>query len=213
MLEERMRFAIGCVLVASCGGTQEPPIDPNAIDVLVLSKGLAAADRDVTLIASDGNVQTVKTDAGGHAIAMLGATATQATVYSDSMSTEGRFTMQGVAPGDHICLGCTYTQDITCTGLPPITNVHRVGQGWGWDLGSGKPYAGMEISWNPAANNPNAGGHLISPPGQVLLSTNTSRDITIVLLVRDDVPAYDALRKLSQGGWAQPAFCATSAHQ
>jgi hypothetical protein len=207
-----MRLAFACLFVISCGTTQEAPIDPNAIDALVLSMGMPVADRDVTLISSDGKVQTVKTNAAGHAIALLGAAATQATVYSDSMSTEGRYTMQGVVPGDHICLGCTYTTR-ACTGLPAITNIQRSGAGWSWAIGAGNAYAGMEISWVPAGNNPNGAGHLISPPGSLSASTANSRDITIVLLARDDVPTYDALRRLSQDGWTQPGFCAASAHQ
>ena len=208
-----MRLVITCALLASCGRTQDPPIDPTAIDALVLSQGVPVADRDVTLISSDGMVQTVRTNAEGHAITLLGPAATQATVYSDSKSPEGRSTMQGVVPGDHICLGCTFMTTTPCAGLPAITNVHRSGQGWGWDIGTGNSYAGIEISWAPAAGNPNGAGHLVSPPGSLSASTANSRDITIALLVRDDVATYDQLRRLSQDGWAQPAFCATSVHQ
>lgn len=200
------------VTVASCGG-DDGPVDPIAIDVLVLSKGTSpVAGRDVTFVGSDGMVHTVKTNATGHAITTLGANATQATVFSDSVSTEGVYTMQGVVPGDHICLGCTFATKTCATGLPQVTGIRRSGQGWTWSLSAGDPYAGMEISWAPAAGNANGAGHLISPPGLLSASTSSSADITIKLLARDDLASYDDLRTLSKAEWSDTPFCAINAH-
>ncbi len=204
-------FAVA--LIASCGGDDGGAVDPAAIDVLVLSMGNPIAGRDVTVISSDGMVQTVKTSASGHAIVTLGPNATQATVYSDSTSTEGRYTMQGVVPGDHICLGCTFvTTACATTSLPQIFSIRRDGTGWSWNLSAGDPYAGIEISWAPMANNPNGRGHLLSPPGAMQASTSSSADITIKVLARADVASYDELRTLSRDDWSSIPFCAIGAH-
>ena len=202
-----------CLSGACGGGGGESALGPHQIDVLALSMGSAAKQREVTVIASDGIVQKVKTDDSGHVIVTLGDTATQATAYFDTASAEGRYTMEGVVPGDHVCLGCTYSASASCAGLPTVTNVTRSGGGWTWQITGTGTYAGMVIAWKPMANMPNAGGLIIAPPGETSASTTSSADITIQLLSRDDVASYAELRTLSKSDWDGGEFCANSAHK
>ena len=201
------------LLIASCGGGGESQLGPHQIDVLALSMGSAAKHREVTVIASDGMVQKLQTDGSGHVIATLGDNATQATVYFDTASAEGRYTMQGVVPGDHVCLGCAYTTSASCPDVPTIANVIRTGGGWSWQITGVGSYAGMVISWKPMAGNPNGAGRIVSPPGETSASTDNSADITIELLSRSDVATYDELKTLSKGEWDGGEFCANTAHK
>lgn len=208
-----MRAVLILVLISGCGGGGESALGPHQIDVLALTQGSAAKSREITVIASDGNVQKVKTDGSGHAIVTLGDNAVQATAYFDTQSAEGRYTMQGVVPGDHVCLGCAYSTSTTCPGVPTIANLVRSGGGWSWQITGTGSYAGMVISWKPGASNPNGGGRLVSPPGETSASTDNSADITIELLTRDDVASYAELKTLSKGEWDGGEFCANTAHK
>lgn len=198
-----MRLPWCLLLLAACGGNADDGFskDPTAIDALVVTDGKPVANRGIMLISSDGKVQTLATGAKGHAIAFLGPDATEATIYSDA--TDGRTMIQGVIPGDHLCIGCTYTTT-ACDGLPQITGLHRVNDGWVWTITGDGAYVGMEISWT--------GGRLLSPPGNTSASTQNAADITIVLFARKDLASYDDLRTLGVTGWSKQPFCATSVH-